>query len=669
MHSLRIKAIIGSIFIGLIVSVSVIINIRRELNGWFIFEVEKNAEIAADDISRQIGGLVIDNRQRELESYLTAYFGRRASQLALDIRYIYVADGSGEIIAHTFKESFPLYLKGVNPISAGSPKSVKSVHSEKIDIEKDFAFRINEGREDSLHLGISSREFNKLISAILFRIALVTALCLSIGVVLAVVLANVLVKPIVRLTQTIGELERGNLQSRAGVSTNDEIGRLAQSFNHMVEELEFRSNAEHKIDEILRLSLEDTLFDEFLRRALQIVLKISWLNIEDKGAIYMVEGNSNVLAMRAQYNLSEEILDKCYTIPFGECLCGQAALTRQAQFVNCVDKRHKQYEGITPHGHYCVPIIYADTLLGVINIFLKPSHAITRREEDFFKLVADRLAGVIKRKQAEDALQFAYLELRDAHTRLIQAEKMEAVGRLASGIAHEVKNPLAIILTGMEYLQIMLSDRKDIAFTLDQMLIALRRADNIVRGLLDFSRTSKLELTKERLNSIIYNSLLLLQNKIEQSGIKVETNFTKDDPCVYVDINKIDQVFTNIIMNSIQAMPKGGALFMKTYVKVLDIYGKLAGRRADDTFKLGDKVAVVEIEDTGCGIPMDKIDRLFEPFFTTKREQGGTGLGLSMIKNILDMHGVSVEIKNRDKAQGVKVTVMFKVKEGAVNDA
>ncbi len=115
--------------------------------------------------------------------------------------------------------------------------------------------------------------------------------------------------------------------------------------------------AQTVINSLLKHSLEDMSLDELLKYTLELIYSMPWLAFEKQGCIYLVENDNNTLAMKAEVGLSAEIKQACARLPFGKCLCGRAAMTQQIQFADCVDERHEiQYDGIIPHGHYCVPI-------------------------------------------------------------------------------------------------------------------------------------------------------------------------------------------------------------------------------------------------------------------------------------------------------------------------
>ena len=171
------------------------------------------------------------------------------------------------------------------------------------------------------------------------------------------------------------------------------------------EEIQRSYDTQSVINSLLRLSLEDIPFQEILKHALDLILPIPWLVFESRGSIFIIEDKLDVLIMKAQRGLAEPIQKSCATVPFGKCLCGRAALRREIQFSACLNESHEtSYEGIIPHGHYCVPILFADKILGVINIYVKEGHQRHQKEEEFLTAVANTLAGIMIRKRGEEAL-------------------------------------------------------------------------------------------------------------------------------------------------------------------------------------------------------------------------------------------------------------------------
>ncbi|MDD5568030.1 MAG: ATP-binding protein [Candidatus Omnitrophica bacterium] len=281
------------------------------------------------------------------------------------------------------------------------------------------------------------------------------------------------------------------------------------------------------------------------------------------------------------------------------------------------------------------------------------------------KLIAaiETLQDITERKKAEDELKKAYTRLKEMQNQVIQAEKLNTIGQLASGVAHEVRNPLGIILQGVNYLENKIPAKEgDVFETLTMLKDSVKRADKIINTLLDFSRFTNLDLRPEDINSILESSLSLVRIKFESSNIDIIPEIKKDVPKVLADRNKLEQVFVNIFLNAIQAMPEGGNITIRSYGKKLEGIENGTSRREEGYFMIGEKVVVVEIEDTGVGIPEENLKKVFEPFFTTKGLTGGVGLGLSVTKNIIHMHRGIIYAESRF-GHGAKVTVILKIAE------
>lgn len=276
------------------------------------------------------------------------------------------------------------------------------------------------------------------------------------------------------------------------------------------------------------------------------------------------------------------------------------------------------------------------------------------------RVCLDRKKYIAELKNTKEALQAAYNELKETQFQLIYAEKMKAVGLLASGVAHEVKNPLGSILLAVNYLEKKLSLKKEISEILNVMKDHIGKADSIVSALLDFSRAKKLDIESADVNSILEDSLNLIQYGFRLESIKVIKEMKEALPKVLVDKAKIEQVFVNVLLNAVQAMPIGGKLFIRSYLTQLNQPKNGVGRRSGDYFKLGEKAVVAEIEDTGVGIPKKHLGRVFDPFFTTRGREQGAGLGLSVTRNIINMHKGLIEIKSEEN-KGTKVIISLKI--------
>jgi two-component system NtrC family sensor kinase len=263
-------------------------------------------------------------------------------------------------------------------------------------------------------------------------------------------------------------------------------------------------------------------------------------------------------------------------------------------------------------------------------------------------------------KQLEEKVEQRTQELKETRGILIQAEKLYAIGQLASGVAHEVRNPLGIIVQGVNYLEKKISSKEEgVSEILTMVKDGIKRADKIIGSLLDFSKDTSLKLRPQDINSILKESLDLIKTELKSKNIDIIKETKKNTPKVLIDKNKIEQVFVNIFLNAIQAIPKRGKIIIRSYDKQLEKIKNKIGRREEDHFKVGEKAVMVEIEDTGIGIPKENLKRIFDPFFTTKGPSGGAGLGLSVSRNIIAMHKALIDIESQ-KDKGTKLIITLK---------
>jgi len=280
------------------------------------------------------------------------------------------------------------------------------------------------------------------------------------------------------------------------------------------------------------------------------------------------------------------------------------------------------------------------------------------------KLAEERLRQAnAELAQSEEALRKALERLKASHDelqatqlQLIQSARLECIGTLAAGVAHEVKNPLQIILMGLAYLTDHLRPGdENLSLALHDMQDAVRRADSIVRELLQLSAATPVEMKEQDFNATIERALRLVNYEMQAARITLVRELCADLPPVRLDWGKMEQVLINLLINARQAMPEGGTLTVRTRME----HWLGPALRAEDyetQFRPGDRVVVAELHNTGVGIPEKDLARIFDPFYTTKPLGVGTGLGLSVVKKIIDLHRGTIEIKNATEG-GVRVTL------------
>lgn len=255
-------------------------------------------------------------------------------------------------------------------------------------------------------------------------------------------------------------------------------------------------------------------------------------------------------------------------------------------------------------------------------------------------------------------LNASHRELRETQLELIQAAKLESVGTLTAGVAHEVQNPLQIILLGLDYLANRLANPDEsLALILTDMRDAVNRANSIIRELLNLTTNSNFQMISQDLNQLIARALLLVKNPLTSQQVEVRLELDPSLPALKFDAQKLEQVFINVFINSIQAMAAGGTLTIRTRQVLLD--DSSAREPVFRRFNPGETLVVAEVQDTGSGLTETEIARAFDPFFTTKPVGVGSGLGLPVARKIIDVHGGNIEIKNAPGG-GALVAIVLK---------
>ena len=530
------------------------------------------------------------------------------------------------------------------------------------------------------------------------------------------------------------------------------------------QELQRNYDTQTAINWILNISLKNIPLEAVLKQALDIILSIPWLSLESRGSVFLVEGDPARLVMKAHRGLSDSAQEKCAVVPFGKCLCGRAAAKGEVQFSDSLDERHEVlYEGIVPHGHYCVPIKQADRVVGVINMYIKEGHRRDDREIQFLTAFASALAGIIQRKRMEQEQERLHCELRDTFVKVERSQKewqvtfdsirdmialvdgdlrvmkanrafsgyigltpqqaigrkinellpltdssesnslygedpvtdrkvtcevldprtnkvfltssflftspegkhlgriyiakdvtdekekerrfmlnerLAALGQMASGIAHEINNPLASIAGCSEGLLARARkgqwDLKLFESYLGIIQEEVFRCKNITTAMLSFVRKTTYEKKDIVLTDMIDKTIEIIGFQGRLKNVDVVRRYQGTQHIIHGNEGELRQVLLAVITNALDAMDDKGTLTVETGAQ-------------DGDFD-------VRIADTGPGISRDIISRIYDPFFTTKSEKGGTGLGLSIARKIVMNHNGNIDVLS-DPGQGTTIII------------
>lgn len=264
-----------------------------------------------------------------------------------------------------------------------------------------------------------------------------------------------------------------------------------------------------------------------------------------------------------------------------------------------------------------------------------------------------------------DRLRNTTQELQTTQMQLIQMEKLDSLGRIAAGVAHEVKNPLGILQMGVDYFVRRREqlEGENTPLILANMQEAIARADTIIREMVDFSRSDQFEMKPCCANTLVDRALRMVHHEFVTRSIVVIKELTHPLPPVAADQSKLEQVLINILMNSAQAMPAGETLHVRTHCARVEETQRDEGLRDMNRLRQDDEVVVIEVRDRGPGIPPEIMDRVFDPFFTTKPTGEGTGLGLSVAKKIIELHHGNLQVQNVINPQGLRVRIILKASD------
>lgn len=400
-----------------------------------------------------------------------------------------------------------------------------------------------------------------------------------------------------------------------------------------ITELRRNYQIQEVINSVLELGLEPLSLQEILERILDTIISIPWLSSNSKGAIFLVDEDRDVLKIKVHRGFSMPQLSQCAEIPYGRCICGRAALSRTVQFVNNLDERHEtRYEGIKPHGHYCVPILSGERLLGVINLELEAGHIYKQQEIDFLTAIANTLAMIIQHRMVEEEKELLQAQF-------LQSQKMEAIGHLAGGIAHDFNNILTAIIGYSTLLQQKMKEDDPMRSMVNSVISSAERAANLTQELLAFSRKQIINPKPVEINDLVKNMEKLLLRLIGED-IEFRTILSEQQLWVVADRGQLEQVIMNLITNARDAMPGGGILSIETATV------EITRRQMDeqrDVIRPG-RYAVISISDTGTGMDEETKEHIFEPFYTTKDVGKGTGLGLSVVYGIVKQHNGHIKV-------------------------
>ncbi len=380
------------------------------------------------------------------------------------------------------------------------------------------------------------------------------------------------------------------------------------------------------------ITSETTNLNEVLDIALEMLLSVSWLQLEDRGGIFISEPYSNELHLSGSRNMTEQ-KDVCSIITNENCLCARAAQTGKLQFGSCIDQRHHMGpDDVKPHGHYNVPLTFENTLLGVLIVFLNHGTDRCERREVFLQTFATTLALIIRLKQrqihlAEEVKRSANLAVEAQKACKEATQATEAKANFLATMSHEIRTPMNSVL-GMFYLM----EESDLnEEQREYAAIGKSSADSlmhIIDDILDYSKYEQGAFTLEDiafdLRSFLVECLEPFRAPAQAKGVQLISQVSDDLPShIMGDPSRIRQLITNLVSNALKFTASG---------RVLVNVG-LTGTVQEPELRL-------MVVDSGIGIEPDALQHIFERFSqadnSITRKYGGTGLGLAICKTLVE---------------------------------
>ena len=527
-------------------------------------------------------------RDRELRSLVEASVG-----YSPDLLYVLLADQQGKAILHSEREKEGI-ITPPRPnlrelLSLGPIRRFLALYQGGSLYEITLPLSLNGRPFGSIRLGVSTSLLRREVIASLKQGLVLAGIALPVAWLVAMGLANLTLKPIRRLTREMERLRRGEFEAGGVLGKGDEFKALASEFQLLGQQLQ---------SDRLKLLSEKTHLQQVVNQ------------LED-GLVFLSQEHRVLFFNKAAEALLGDAVEKVAGRPVEEVLEPEHPLrpwldrlfTAQVGFRNAaisVSRDGKAREFLVS----AFPVTDATTTVGAM-VLLKDLDSV---------------------KTLQSLVSYS--------------AKLAALGRLTSGVAHEVKNPLNAMMIHLELLKDKLGASSEGAQeNLEVIESEIRRLDRAVQGFLNFMRPQELVLGPVDLNALLQGLVALLEGEWQKAGVRFALEIEAGLTPITADAELLRQAFMNLLLNACQAMPTGGTVRIVT--------------RQDGT----DAVKVV-IADEGVGISRDDLDKIFALYYTTK--PGGSGIGLSVVYRLIQLHDGSIDVSS-EVGRGTTISVRLPV--------
>jgi PAS domain S-box-containing protein len=601
--SLQAKLLLGTVLVVFGLMGGVLLVVEQRQRGAIIEEVERRGEVTARSLAATSSGPLL------LYNYTALEQNAARAAADADVVYAMVLDAEGKVAAHSeLAAAVGTELEGEVDARAAAAEDllIQEVNEEPGGHGVlDFAVPIEVERQrwGVARIGLSKRRMEAQIAATRRELLLLTGATLVLGGLAAALVARRIARPVRALAAGAEAVSRGELSQRIEPVGSDEIAQLAIAFNHMTTRL-FLQRAEL-----------ETAHDE-LRRHFEELADLKSYTDSILGSLTSGVVTLDLDGRVATLNPAAELLTGLFEPEVRGRYCTEV-------FAHTPGVSEALMETLANRA-------------GVLNAAL-----VLRRRSGTtvpVELSTAPLRGLEGKELGVVGMFRDLAQVRELEEQVRRSDRLAALGTLAAGLAHEIKNPLTSLRTFTRLLPRKFEDER--YRTTFQRVVPreLERINAIVEHLLELARPARLTLERVQAPRLLERVLELYEQQIEGGQVSVVREYARDCPPIQADGEQLYQAFVNLVTNALDAMAPGGRLTLRA--------GWCEGGTALGTARRGGapRRLQVEIEDTGAGIGAAEADKVFNPFFTTK--SSGTGLGLALAHKIIENHGGSITFRS-----------------------
>lgn len=590
---------ISSFLLVLLLGTLGIILINREVRS-IQAQVERRGMIVAQSLAA--------TSKNALATYNYIALQQTANQTQLgdpDLSYVIIHDKEGRVAGYSGRADLQgTFLNdevSVSVLSATDPKAVRCVLPDgatpALDISTPVFIPGSNHRWGTVRVALSLEPMYQQIRQMQWIIVAIGCVALAVGIIVSLWAAGRITRPLKQLVHATIAAAQGNLTQEICVRTRDEVEILAANFATMIREiLRQRQQLEHQLNEI---------------RHLQLYTQKLLTTMND--GLLSVDTNGNIAAIN----------------PAACKLLGIPQNTRKGVSILSA------LEGIPEILSYVRDVVCDGGFGGPQELHTRSGEGervILASSSDLTDAAGNRLEVIINLHDIT--------ELKRLEAKMRQSERLAALGTLAAGMAHEIRNPLSAIKTFVQLLP-RKSAQSDFMDKFQRTVPReLNRINRLIEDLLELSRTPKYHFELLNVNELISQTVDFFDMEFREHGIQCLTNLKIDLPEVEADADQLTKAFHNLIRNAIQAMPQGGRLTIESSFSAMSLLRSDSGQNAQES------CVQVSFTDTGNGITPEALKNIFNPFFTTK--DAGTGLGLAITHKVITEHRGQIDVASEE---------------------